>query len=469
MKQFYAFAFASLFTMQVSAQYSQNFDLATSLTSGCSVSQNAYRTTTVGEIINGTGSLYSNPPVNGSGTRDFSSPYLNVQSIGDPSATMTSFTVGFNYKLNQVLNGQAVRTIEVGLQGATTYTSLTTITMNAANSPVSSTAYSGTYSVPTGIYRLVLRMGGSQGNGSVRIILDDLTTNVNSRYSGGCNTLPLVRNDVYFVSNYNASLFPSVLDNDDDMNSEGFKAPSVTATSPDGTVVFNNDGSFTFTPNAGFTGVVTTFTYTVFDNGYDPASGTATVTINFLSTIALPVRLTSFSGSMQEGKAVLSWNVAENESGSQFELEQSSNGTSFSEVAVIMNTSRSGTESYDYSEAMQQDLVYYRLRIINRNGAVNYSNIVRLERKAAIAPAKLQLVQNPVQQLLAFNYTASENENASLKVYNTAGALVVSRPVRLVKGTSTISVEGAGNLRRGSYIVEISSLKGRSASQFFKQ
>jgi len=469
MKQFYAFAFASLFAMQVSAQYAQNFDAATSLTTGCSVSTNSYRTTTVGEIINGTGSLYSNPPVNGSGTRDFSSPYLNVVNSVNPSATMTDLTVAFNYMLNQSLNGQAVRTIEIGLQGVSSYTSLATITMNAAYSPVSTTAFNNTYTVPTGVYRLVLKMGGSQGNGSTRIIIDDLVTNVNSRYSGGCNTLPLIKNDVYFVNNYNATLFPSVLDNDDDMNSEGFKAPAVTATSPDGTVVFNNDGSFTFTPNAGFTGTATTFTYTVFDNGYDPASGTATVTINFLSTIALPVRLTSFAGSMQDGKAILNWNVAENESGSQFELEQSSNGTSFNEIAVIMNTGKSGTESYNFSEAMLQDLVYYRLRIVNRNGAVNYSNIVRLERKTATAPAKLQLMQNPVQQSLSFSYTAADNENASLKVYNTAGSLIMSRPVRLVKGTSTVSVEGAGNLLRGSYIVEISSSKGRAASQFFKQ
>ncbi|HVE61335.1 MAG TPA: hypothetical protein VNA26_05930, partial [Chitinophagaceae bacterium] len=80
-------------------QYTQNFDASNSLTSGCSIVANTDRTTASGEVINGMGSLFSNPPVNSSGTRDFATPYLNINS--------TSFTVSFNYKLNENLNGQA--------------------------------------------------------------------------------------------------------------------------------------------------------------------------------------------------------------------------------------------------------------------------------------------------------------------------------------------------------------------------
>jgi hypothetical protein len=101
-------------------QYIQNFDASNSLTSGCSIVANTDRTTTTGEVINGSGNLFSNPPVNGSGIRDYATPYLNIVS--------NSFTVSFNYKLNENLNGQATRTIEIGLLDKNgVYTSLNTI------------------------------------------------------------------------------------------------------------------------------------------------------------------------------------------------------------------------------------------------------------------------------------------------------------------------------------------------------
>ena len=80
---------------------------------------NSYQTTTAGEVITGAGSLYSNPPVTGSSTRDFSTPFLNINS--------TSLTVSFNYKLSSNLVGQAERTIQIGLEDNNGFTLLYTI------------------------------------------------------------------------------------------------------------------------------------------------------------------------------------------------------------------------------------------------------------------------------------------------------------------------------------------------------
>src|SRR5215217_2291964 len=93
-------ASAVFLTMQASAQYTQNFESASSLTTGCAIATAVATTTIPGEVITGTGSLFSNPPVNGSGTRDFATPYLDMANA-DPLAIETFLTVSFNYKLNE--------------------------------------------------------------------------------------------------------------------------------------------------------------------------------------------------------------------------------------------------------------------------------------------------------------------------------------------------------------------------------
>jgi hypothetical protein len=193
--------------------------------------------------------------------------------------------------------------------------------MDKDNDPTVSTPYSQTFTVATGAKRLVIKMPGAQGNGGVRIIMDDLVASANpyNTFSGTCNTAPSIQNDLYTtigVAVYNGS---TVLANDTDPNGETLSAPITATQSPDGNVVLNADGTFTFTPNAGFNGTSTSFTYTVSDNGYDVASGTATVSINFSSGITLPVRFVNFQGSLVNNKVQLNWLVDDNNTGDRFE------------------------------------------------------------------------------------------------------------------------------------------------------
>src|SRR5688572_10039780 len=100
MKQFYALVIPAFFTLQSIAQYTQNFDDVNSLSSGCNIAVNANRTVLAGEVISGTASLVSNPMVIGIGTKDYATPYLNVNNPANSIATTTSLNISFKYKLS---------------------------------------------------------------------------------------------------------------------------------------------------------------------------------------------------------------------------------------------------------------------------------------------------------------------------------------------------------------------------------
>jgi hypothetical protein len=88
---------------------------------------------------------------------------------------------------------------------------------------------------------------------------------------------------------------PGVEQNDSDSDGDAITA-TLLAPSPNGAVVLNGDGSFTFTPTTGFSGV-TTFTYTVSDGRVDSAAATVTITIRKIPvTVKVPSITTQFDG-----------------------------------------------------------------------------------------------------------------------------------------------------------------------------
>jgi VCBS repeat-containing protein len=99
------------------------------------------------------------------------------------------------------------------------------------------------------------------------------------------NDAPTAADDA-FSTDENTELViaaPGVLGNDTDP--EGDALTAVIGTGPtNGTVTMNADGSFTYTPNAGFSGT-DTFTYKANDGTADSAEATVTITVNDVNTL----------------------------------------------------------------------------------------------------------------------------------------------------------------------------------------
>src|SRR5687767_8637740 len=266
------------------AQFTQNYEAGmASLTANCWSFGEINHTTDATLVITGTGSLYTNPPTNGSSTRDIITPYLNVIS--------TSLTISFNYKLSNQINGNATRTIETGLLDVNgNFTSLNLIVMDRFSSAMVQ-SFNQTFTVPTGMKKVIIKLGGSTGDGNTRIIFDDLYCSASAKYgpSTNCNGAPVAVNDTFngIIGNI---VIGNVLTNDNEPDGETM-SPAIVSTSPNGIVVMNNSGNFIFTPNPLFLGTTTSFTYHLTDNGYDPqTSNTATVTINLSALGTLPVK-----------------------------------------------------------------------------------------------------------------------------------------------------------------------------------
>ena len=184
--------------------------------------------------------------------------------------------------------------------------------------------------------------------------------------------------------------------------------------------------------------------------------------------ITLPVKLLSLQGSVADNETVISWSVAENESGNYFQVEKSLDGKNFVAAGVTFNTTKTGNESYSYKEA-KNNYSYYRLKVFNKDQSVAYSKIILIKNEDGKTSQSLRLLQNPVQSSLNFSYQSSNNDMGVISIYTISGTRLSTTKSLIHQGANSFSIELNNKLANGMYILEITSGNQRNTTKFLKQ
>lgn len=468
MKQFYTVLVAVVFfTKAVAAQsISETFNSGlASLTAGAWKFSNISLETSSSVLIQG-----QSLATKSLGTSTLATPYLDFSGTID---------VSIDYRISEKLNGNATRRIEIGLVDSTgNFSSLSFVVLDKSSTPGTITPAVATLSATglsaSGTKRLAVKVDSNTGDGQTYIILDNLKLTGSFAYHYGSsfsNSAPTAVND-FFFSPWRTTVSGTVLTNDTDPNTgeAAISAVLVTAPSEPGNFVLNTNGTFSFTPDAGFAGGPVIFTYQAVDNGYDPLqSNVATVVINYAVNSPLPIHLISFSGAAVHKKAQLQWTADENETGDYFEVLKSEDGSNYNSITRLPVSSRSGLENYSFTDNLElSTTTYYKLKIVSKENRINYSNTIALK-NAKVSATKLMLLGNPVAASLDFVYNASVSAPCKVSIYTMAGAKLLATQFNSQKGNNVLSLQLNQKLAAGTYLLEISNEKERSVVRFLKQ
>jgi hypothetical protein len=152
-----------------------------------------------------------------------------------------------------------------------------------------------------------------------------------------------------------------------------------------------------------------------------------------LSNVILPIVLESFKAFMAGDKVGLQWTTAASDNYAYFEVQRSTDGRTFADIARVDRPAIAGG-AFTYSdEPGPADTLFYRLKIVADGNSYTYSNIVSITRRAEAglgfyfdgAAKQLQItVQQPT----------------SVVIVNAAGMLV--KTIMLVPGRNNVSVAG---------------------------
>jgi hypothetical protein len=112
------------------------------------------------------------------------------------------------------------------------------------------------------------------------------------------------------------------------------------------------------------------------------------------------------------------------------------------------------SNSYNKIIASNNELIiYYRLKMIDRNGQFVYSNIVTIKKNILAAP--ISILNNPANSTLSITIQDGALQGTAAKIINAQGAVVLT--VLLQNNIQQIDIS---KLPNGNYIIQ--TLKGIS-------
>jgi hypothetical protein len=146
----------------------------------------------------------------------------------------------------------------------------------------------------------------------------------------------------------------------------------------------------------------------------------------------LPLRLLSFTAALHGADALLHWTLDDAADLKHFEVEHSTNGQQFNRLDMV--APNGGTDFNYRHPQLPKGVHYYRLRMVQKDGAATYSQVAILmvdAQKTIITGLK----QNPVVGGQArIGVFSQRNQQAEAVVLDMAGRMLLRQKITLMEG-----------------------------------
>lgn len=208
-------------------------------------------------------------------------------------------------------------------------------------------------------------------------------------------------------------------------------------------------------------------------SGADATYTSGTVTLYVCPTgQVLPIELRYFNAKALANSNMLNWATASERNVAAQVVERSANGTSdWKTLHRIAGEGDSQTEKlYHYEDAAPLAKAYYRLRIIDRDGKEQLSDITPVIRRNE-GFGLLELFPNPVKDNLTVQFNVLTDGMVEIRITDITGRMVVQQQSFFERGVNTQNIP-AEALEGGVYFMSLFSEGNAAASEpvrFVKQ
>lgn len=163
------------------------------------------------------------------------------------------------------------------------------------------------------------------------------------------------------------------------------------------------------------------------------------------AVVALPIVLQDISARNQGTRNVVKWITASESTGDYFELERSFDAMNYTKIATIPGRSETGAGYVYTDEAPAEGINYYRTRMVNTNGSLQYSKTVQayVQKGNFVVTA----YPNPVKDVLTISTNGKQGAEAYITLRDVSGR-VLRRA--LLTNTTELSLSG---LPAGVYLL----------------
>ncbi|WP_129020694.1 T9SS type A sorting domain-containing protein [Edaphocola flava] len=176
------------------------------------------------------------------------------------------------------------------------------------------------------------------------------------------------------------------------------------------------------------------------------------VTLNStLCNTPLPVSLLSFAAATIDCTTELSWITAHEQNLSHFEIERSANGGDFYKEGAVMAARKSTGNTYHFNCAPQSTTSYYRLRMVDEDGAYTYSNTLKIGAPCGNS-RNISVYPNPAKDKIQI---ANLHKGELIKIFGINGQLILQQ-----KATGSNELVDLSSLAAGTYQIVVADANG---------
>lgn len=182
----------------------------------------------------------------------------------------------------------------------------------------------------------------------------------------------------------------------------------------------------------------------------------------------LNVNFTKFNVQNDGKDAVLGWQVDNNDQTISYVIEYSKDNREFNELTSISAYERSGIADYTFRDMLngiESSAIYYRIRLIEKNGATKYSNTILLNSGKSGAKNIPFVFPNPAHGEAWLSMESSQNAPVSIYLSDMAGRLIKTLKISVRQGKNLIPLHELVEQKSGMYILKVKSFDGETTQK----
>ncbi|HRH50010.1 MAG TPA: CARDB domain-containing protein [Panacibacter sp.] len=183
----------------------------------------------------------------------------------------------------------------------------------------------------------------------------------------------------------------------------------------------------------------------------------------------LPLKLLSFNGSSHNKVVWLNWKTTNEENLLRFELEKSSDAINFTLINLTAAYNTPGNHSYAYADngpwARGNNVSYYRLKLIDKDGMYRYSQILKISNEA-VEKLSIVIYPNPAKDLINLQLQIVAEGKYTIRLLDISGRAHFIKTYELIAGTHTLTLP-INRLAQGVYFFVLQTMDGNAEYKKF--
>ncbi len=196
-------------------------------------------------------------------------------------------------------------------------------------------------------------------------------------------------------------------------------------------------------------------------------------TANIAAGSILSVKMTTFTVKKENNNAVLRWTTVSETKNDHFEIERSVDGVNFTKMGIVSgNGTTAMTRNYSYPDPLvnvNAKVLYYRLRMIDKDGFNTFSQVLALRLDGSIIMSNMTVYPNPFTNNIKLQVNSVKEENSLIRFINMNGQEVLKRSVTLQPGENIVIIKDLEIMAPGMYIMEFGTKDGVMTQKIIKK